>query len=338
MSAATRAAIVSTAYAVPPTVRTNDDPIFDYIKENDPTHGQLFFGYKERRVLDDGERIEAYMVQAAQTAIAQANLAPGDIDLLLGFTSLSEYRTPNSLAYVHAQLGLSQSCWGMPIHVDYSNQPASLILADAMLTAGRAANVLVVAGSNWSHNVSYLTAPCVSIGDGAGAAVMSCSTDTSLFRVVDFEVEFVSTGYGGMFSDGDLLVGAEPKGPRGSPFNQSFSRPYFHLTTGGVNEFEVFGTQVPPKVIDALLTRNALDASQIALVCYQASEMLVDAWNTAVRPRQLLHTLTEFGNLCIAAVPVNLAYHMANIETDHVVLISLGAEPHAAAVLLRRNG
>jgi hypothetical protein len=35
---------------------------------------------------------------------------------------------------------------------------------------------------------------------------------------------------------------------------------------------------------------------------------------------------------------VNLAYRMAEIETDHVVLISVGPEPHAAGVLLRRNG
>ncbi|MGH7620263.1 MAG: 3-oxoacyl-ACP synthase, partial [Gemmatimonadaceae bacterium] len=86
-----RAAIVSTAYAVPPKIRHNDDPIFDYIKDHDPTHGKLFYGYKERRVLDDKEKIEPYIVHAAQSALQEANIAPADVDLLLGYVSIGQY-------------------------------------------------------------------------------------------------------------------------------------------------------------------------------------------------------------------------------------------------------
>jgi 3-oxoacyl-[acyl-carrier-protein] synthase III len=338
MSILSRAAIVGTGYAVPAKVRHNDDPIFDYITKNDPTHGKLFFGYVERRVLDDGECIETYMVQAAQAALADAKLMPADIDMLLGYTSIAPYLTPNSLVSVHARLGLSTQCWAMPVQADYSNYLASLLIADAMVTSGRAKNVLIVCGSNWSRNVSYLTPPCVSIGDGAGAAVVSASNDMSHFRIVDFEVTETSSGYGGMFTDSDPVPDAEKKGPKGSPFNESFSHPYFHLTPAGVQEFQQWGTQAPPQTVNALLTRNALDGSQVALVTYQASAMLVDAWKTAVKPRQMLDTLTTFGNTCIAAVAVNFASRMQDIETDHVVLISLGPDPHAVALLLRRNG
>jgi 3-oxoacyl-[acyl-carrier-protein] synthase III len=334
-----RAAIGGTGYAMPPTVRTNVDPIFDYIKKNVPTHGQLLFGYEERRVLGPGETIEPYMVQAAQQAMSAAGVAAADIDLLLGFTSIAAYLTPNSLAQVHALLGLAPSTWCVPVHADYSNYSASLVLADAMITAGRARNVLIVCGSNWSQNVSYETPPCVSIGDGAGAAVMSASGDASRFRVVDYEVEVVSSGYGGMFTASDV----EPErsrsnGPVGSPFNRSYSSPYFHLTPAGVQEFQVFGTQDPPKVAAHLLARNALAAGDVAVICYQASEMLIAAWQAALAPRQMLHTLKQYGNTVIASVAVNVAVHLADVQTDHVLLLSVGAEPHAAAVLLRRNG
>ncbi len=338
MTAIRRAAIVGTGYAMPSAIRTNDDPMFDYIKANDPTHGKLFFGYVERRVLSANEGIESYMIQAAQSALAAANLTAADVDVLMGFTSISAYLTPNSLAQVHAGLKLLPSCWVLPIHSDYSNYSASLVLADAMVTAGRAKNVLIVCGSNWTQNVSYLTPPCVSIGDGAGAAVVSASNDTSLFRVVDYESEIVSSGYGGMFTTSDSIPNTQPQGPQGSPNNEIFSHPYFHLTAEGVNEFRLFGTQDPPKVIETLLTRNAIDAGQVAMVCYQASAMLIDAWNTAVQPQQCLHTLKEFGNTVIASIAVNLAYRMHEIKTDYVVLISVGPEPHAVAVLLRRNG
>jgi 3-oxoacyl-[acyl-carrier-protein] synthase III len=323
---------------MPPAVRMNDDPIFDYIKANDPTHGQLFFGYEERRVLGPGETIEPYMVQAAQAALAQAGLGVADVDLLLGFTSIAAYLTPNSLAQVHALLGLAPTTWCVPVHADYSNYSASLVLADAMITAGRARNVLIVCGSNWSQNVSYQTPPCVSIGDGAGAAVMSASGDTSRFRVVDYEVEVVSSGYGGMFTASDVEADrCVSNGPVGSPFNHAFSSPYFHLTPSGVQEFQVFGTQDPPKVAARLLARNALAAGDVAVICYQASAKLIDAWDKALQPRQMLHTLQQYGNTVIASVAVNVAVHLQDVQTDHVLLLSVGAEPHAAAVLLRRG-
>jgi 3-oxoacyl-[acyl-carrier-protein] synthase-3 len=338
MATLQRASILSSAYAVPPKIRTNDDPIFDYVKKNVPDHDKLFYGYKERRVLEPKEQIEPYMVAAAQTALDEAGLAPSDVDVLLGYVSIGQYFTPNSLAYVHEQLGLKSTCWAMPIQADYSNYSAGLLVADAMITSGRAANALIVAGSNWSQNVSYMTPPCVSIGDGAGAVVMGPNNDTSLFRVVDYQVEYTSTGYGGMFTASDQEEDFLPKGPKGSPFNESLSHPYFHLTPQGVIEFQEWGTEDPPKVVQALLTRNALSADEVALVSYQASAMLVDAWQKALQPKQMLHTLEQFGNLVIAVMPVNFAYYMKSIETDYAVLLSLGAEPHASAILLRRNG
>lgn len=333
-----RAAILGAAYAVPPKVRTNEDPIFEYVKDHVPDYKALFYGYEERRVLEDDERIEEYTIQAAKEALEKANIAPSDVDLLLGYVSIGQYFTPNSLAYVHKELGLSPTCWAMPIQADYSNYSAGLLMADAMITSGRAANALIVAGSNWSQNVSYLTAPCVSIGDGAGAVVMAPSDEPSRFRVVDHQVEYTSPCYGGMFTASDKDPNYVPPGPKGSPFNESLSHPYFHLTQQGENTFKEWGTHAPPKVVEALLTRNALTADQIAVVSYQASALLVEAWQKTIQPKQMLHTLTSFGNLVSAAMPVNFACHMTKIETEYAVLLCVGPEPHASAILLRRSG
>ena len=42
--------------------------------------------------------------------------------------------------------------------------------------------------------------------------------------------------------------------------------------------------------------------------------------------------------MVIANLPVTLAVHAADIKTDYLVLAGMGPEPHASAVLLRRNG
>ena len=66
----------------------------------------------QRRALAEGEAIETFMVQAAQSALADAHLLPADIDIVLGFTSVSDYTNPNGLAQVHAALGLCRQLLG----------------------------------------------------------------------------------------------------------------------------------------------------------------------------------------------------------------------------------
>lgn len=336
MSAGQRIGILGLGHAEPPTVRGNDDPIFDWIHANDPTHGQLFNGYVSRRALAEGEVIETFMAQAAQYALADAGLKPGQIDLLLGYTSVSEYANPNGLAKVHQALGLDARCWAMPINVDFSNFPASLLLADGLIASGRARNILVVCGNNWTRHVNYHTPQCISAGDAAGAAVVGLTPDHSRWRVVDHEVSYLSAGYGQMFMQGDLLAAAPTEVD--PPFTDSYSRAYFHITEQGISEFKVFGVEEPPKVVARLLQRNAVAAGNVALIAHQASAVLLRAWQMAVQPGQMVDTLQEFGNVVVGNLLVTLAARAGDIKTDYLVLVGMGPEPHASALLLRRNG
>jgi 3-oxoacyl-[acyl-carrier-protein] synthase III len=335
-AAAPRVGLLGFGHAAPSTVRGNDDPIYDWIRENDPTHGQLFTGYVERRVLAPGEHIDASMIEAARFALADARLAPADIDMLLGFVSVSSYITPNALAAVHAALALRKSCWAMPVQADFSNFPAALLVADALVACGRARNVLVVCGSNWTRYVSYRTPQCVSAGDGAGAAVVGITRDTSRLRIVDYEVEVESSGYGNMFMQADPLDA--PSTAVDPPLGAAYSQPYYHITAQGMSEYQVFGVETPPRLVARLLDRNAVPTSAASIVPYQASAKLIDAWTQAMRPLQMLHTLESRGNMVIANLAVNLAVFATQIESDHVVLVGLGPEPHASALLLRRGG
>src|SRR3954468_12601996 len=75
-------------YSIPPHIRRNNDPIFHQIKRTLNSSGiaekDLFIGMKERRYLEEGERLETLMIEAAQWALLQAGLKPGDIDRLYG--------------------------------------------------------------------------------------------------------------------------------------------------------------------------------------------------------------------------------------------------------------
>ena len=122
------------------------------------------------------------------------------------------------------------------------------------------------------------------------------------------------------------------------PFTDSFSRPYFHITGQGITEYKIFGVEEPPKVVARLLERNAIAGSAIALIAHQPSSYLLNAWQRAIGPAQMLDTIEQFANLAIGNLAVTLAVRWTEIKTNYLVLLGMGPEPHASALLLRRAG
>ena len=332
-----RIGLIGRGYALPKTIRTNDDPLFDWLKQNDPDYAKSFYGYDQRHVLAPGETILSFMRDAAQAALEMAQLAPGEIDLLLGYESVNDYAMPNGLAPLHQQLGLSAACWILPINNEYSNFNAGLVIADAMIRTGQVRNALIVCGGNWSRYVDYHSGAAASAADGAGAAVISRTDDASSWRVVDWETLTHTAGaYGNMAMGADAVGKGQPD--TGLLDDSLYTQPYFHLTPDGMKEFGTFGVTAPVQVVQQLLDRNALPASRVSITAHQTSRLLLDDWNAKLQPRVFYDSLSRNANMTLASLPVNLAQGHEAFTTDHLVLLGIGPELHANAVLLRRGG
>ena len=319
-------AIVATGSALPEQIRTNDDPIFDWLRDN-PQYGQkLFTGYNQRRVLGPGESVTSIMVAAARAALVQASLDPGQVDLLLGYGSVSEYVTPNTLAQVHEELGLPDSTEVMPLANDFTNWTASMAVADALIKAGRIERALIVCGANWTQHVDYHTPQSVSTGDGAGATVVGPLTSPSQWRLLDRQTLTASHYYGDMFMAGDSL----PDGGFGSP--------YFHITPQGMKDYVTFGEQAATLPVQQLLARHGLGTGEgVTMICHQSSMTLIEQWQTALPGSTILQTIPTFANMVCATLPVNLDQVGAQIATDNLVVLGLGAQLQAGALLFARG-
>lgn len=334
MNSLERIAVVGAGYFVPPIVRTNDDPIFNWVKEHQ-AHGQdLFSGYKERRILacpdslsDLPKTLADLMVPAAQKAMRNAGIGPNDVDVILGDASVSAYYTPNELADIHRRLRLPASTWIVPVNLMASFN-TGLLLADSLVRAGRCRNALIVCGCNWSRYVDYRTPQSISAADGAGAAVVARTSNTAAFALADAETIGETADYGSMYLTSDLNHTAD---------GLSLSPPYYHITEAGLANFQTFGEKSPAEAVNRLLSRNGLEGPQISLISHQASRVLLDAWKSAIKPGQYLETLEPFANMVSANVPVNLAYHLDRIDKNHLVLLALGPEFMTSALLLRRG-
>jgi 3-oxoacyl-[acyl-carrier-protein] synthase-3 len=317
-------ALVATGSALPEQIRTNDDPIFDWLRDNPQYGAALFTGYQDRRVLGPGETVASIMVAAARAALVQGAIEPGEIDMLLGYGSVGEYITPNTLAQVHAELGLPGSTEVLPLANDFTNWGSAVVIADALIRVGRIERALIVCGANWTQYVDYHTPQAVSAGDGAGATVVGPATGLSQWRLVDRQQLTASQDYGNMFVAPDPLAAG------------GFGPPYMHITADGLKDFVAFGEDAAPGAVQTLLSRNGLTAAQCTMLCHQTSLSIIEKWESVLGGITILHTLPLYGNLEIAAIPVNLDQLGAQIATDHLVTLGLGVQLQAGALLFTR--
>ena len=318
-------AIIATGSAVPATIRRNDDPIFRNLHKD----RQLFQGYRERRVLGPDETLAGLMADAGAVALDNAGIAPGDVDLVLGYASFGTWAMPNDLVAMAARLGVPPAAMIVPVNSEYANFEHAVLAAEGLLATGRARTALIVVGADWTRFVDYTTPPSISAGDGAGAAVMAMSDDATRWRVLDVAVAAERQYLGGMY------VMADPTVPPVDP--PTWTRPVFHLEPLGLRGFVEFGIPVPPQLVKEVLARNGLAPADVAFVGHQTSLSLNDPWRAALDPGVFVETLATLANMTSASIPVNLDRCAGQITTDRTVLVGLGPEPSCTVVLLGRN-
>jgi 3-oxoacyl-[acyl-carrier-protein] synthase III len=326
--------LLGVGYAVPQNIRTNDDPIFDWLKAH-PVKGDPFQGYVNRVVLGPGEDLMTMMVPAALNAMAAAGIRASDVDVLLGYASVSAYQTPNELSHLHRMLGCPKRTYVVPLNNEFSNFNAGLLLADALVGAGRARHVLVVVGGNWTQHVDYHTVQSVSAADGAGAAVVGLSDACTQWRIVD-QVTVTDTSYfGSMYMQGQRYH----QQPARNGHEWLWSDPFFQITAEGFTGFGEFGGKIAPTAVLDLLSRHHIPAASVTLIAHQASTVLLDAWRALIKPAQIIQTIEQFANMTVANIPVNLAWSVANqpISQNNLVLFALAPDMHANALLLQRQ-
>lgn len=326
MSTHPHIAVLGQGYAVPDFIRGNDAPIFDWLKANTPSGTDLFNGLKFRRVLLKADGVIDIMVSACQNALHEAGIQPDQVDMILGAGSVSDYVAPNNLSVVHQRLGLARHCRVMPLNSDYTTFEDGLRLATDLIRAGTIRHALVACGNNWTHHVDYHEPVALAASDGAGAVVVGHSDAPHHFRLVDWENETQTDWYGA------FRMAAREQTPR------LFSKPLMKLDDKtGQLAFKEFGLKVAPEVVNRLLAKHGLSGQDITLITHQSSKTVEDAWKAAIQPAHYISTLEEYGDMVSSSVPVNLAKRHAEIRTNKLVLLGIGMEMHATALLLERG-
>ena len=173
MSAALRAVITGMGSAVPEKVLTNRD--FEAFLDTSDEWITQRTGIRERHVVAEGESTATLAIASARAALADANLQPTDLDLIVCATVSPDYPLPATACLVQDALGatnvpafdLSAACSGFIY---------ALTVGSQFIETGKYRRVLVIGVDVLSRFADYTDrGSCILFGDAAGAVVLEAS-------------------------------------------------------------------------------------------------------------------------------------------------------------------
>jgi 3-oxoacyl-[acyl-carrier-protein] synthase-3 len=279
-------------------------------------------GIRSRYIAGEGETTGSLATGAARSALANAGVAPADIDLIVLATATPDQTFPSTATKVQAALGIND-CIAFDVHAVCTGFLYALSVADSMLRAGNANKALVIGAETFSRILDWEDrATCVLFGDGAGALVLSAE---------EGDRGILSTRLHADGRHNDLLF------VDGGP-----------STTGTVGKLRMKGREVfrhavvnLAEVLTEVLEAAGLNAADVDwVVPHQANARILDATarKLGLPPEKVVVTVDKHANTSAASVPLafDTAVKDGRIQRgDVVVLEAMGGGFTWGAAALR---
>jgi len=321
--------IAGTGSYVPEKVLTNSD-----LAALVDTSDEWIFsrtGIKERRIAAEGEFTSHMATKAARRALEQADLAAGDVQLIIVATITPDTLTPATACYVQQQLGAAGAV-AFDISAACSGFLYAMKLAKRLISDGAFENALIIGAEKLSAFVNWKDrSTCVLFGDGAGAAVLR--------RARPGEGSILATEMG---TDGRLTHLLNIPGG-GSACPITISNAGDQLATLAMLGKEVFKHAVTrmKEAAETVIERAGLQPEEIAcIIPHQANLRIIDAIadRLSVPKDRVFVNLDKYGNTSAAAVAIALdeAHRSGAFKRgEHIVMVVFGAGLTWAAAAVR---
>jgi 3-oxoacyl-[acyl-carrier-protein] synthase-3 len=271
-------------------------------------------GIKERRIAADDQAASDLGVLAARQAIERANLAIGDIDLIIAATLSGDFLfMPSTAAVIAGKLG-AINIPAFDALAACSGFIYALATAKAYIESGMASNVLIAGAEASSRFMDYSDrSVCVLFGDGAGAAVIGATDDPSA-AIIDTKIASDGTQWDNLYIDG----GGKNPIREGKPY-----RPFIRMKG---NETFKLAVRALSSDVAEILARNNLKASQIKhFIPHQANLRIIKAVSETLglSEEQVVLTIERYGNTGAASIPmaINDLYESGKLNKGDLMLL-----------------
>ena len=284
-------------------------------------------GIERRHFAAPGETTSQMAAKAARAALAQAGLAPSDIDAVVVATSTPDFTFPSAATMVQAELGM-ESGFAFDIQAVCAGFVFALANAQGLILGGQARRVLVIGAETFSRILDMEDrSTAVLFGDGAGALVLEAQEGegTSADRGV------LATD---LNSDGRyrelLYVDGGPSATRTTGF----------LRMQGKEVFRHAVEKLAATAHTALDKAGLTDADVDWLVPHQANLRIISATakKMGLPMEKVVVTVQDHGNTSAASIPLALstARERGQIKPgDLIVTEAIGGGLAWGSVVLR---
>lgn len=229
--------------------------------------------------------------QAAERALQNAGISPGQVDIILAATGSAEQIFPNISCEIQARIGaVSAAC--LDLGAACTGFAAALQMAAGQLEAGMAETVLVVAAECMSRLVDPADrSTSILFGDGAGAAVLQKAGGSGEHQSV-FLLKADGT------QGGALTCGSG----RGTGMYGA----YMQMDGRAIYQFAV---KTVPELLEELMEKSGCCAQEIDFfLLHQANRRMIESIARHMKQpvEKFPMNLMETGNMSSASIPVLL--------------------------------
>lgn len=297
--AAPGVAIRATGSALPPRRLTNAD--LEKVMDTSDEWIVQRTGINERRIADlPGGQTSATLAQAALgAALADGNLAPTDLDLIITATMTADMPTPGVSCLVAAALGCG-NIGAFDINGACSGFVFSLNVVHEMIRSGRYRRIALIGSDTITRHVDYSTfgrSAAILFGDAACAFVLEASDNPSLGLIAEC-----------MHSDGNgakhLFIPCARRDFHDPADYDERKMNRVQMAGQAVFKFAVLKF---PEVIQETLDLAGLKADDVDhYVCHQANARILEAarHRFGLDPQRLTVNIDRYGNTVAASAPL----------------------------------
>ncbi len=312
---------------VPDRVVTNDE--LSTLMDTNDEWIQERTGIKERRWVEEGsDDTSATMgAKAAKIAIERAGLTKDDIDFIIFATLSPDLYFPGCGVQIQDILDMP-TVGALDVRNQCSGFVYSMSIADQFIKTGMYKNVLVIGSEYHSGGLDLTTrgrGVSVIFGDGAGAAVLSRSEDTSK-GILSTHLHSEGKHAKELTVEGPSISHWVPEILEANDPNDTSYYPYMN----GTFVFKHAVVRFSQAIVEGLKTNN-LEATDIGMLIPHQANLRISQFvqkKFGLNDDQVYNNIQKYGNTTAASIPIALteAWEKGKIkDNDIVVLAAFGS-------------
>lgn len=278
-------------------------------------------GIKVRHVTADDESTAFLATEAAKRALADADVDPADLDIIIVGTITPEMVFPSTASFVQSSLR-ARKAWVFDLAAACSGFIYGVAIAQQFLEAGRYKNALIIGAetltkiTDWTDRRS-----CVLFGDGAGAVVLERRKDGCRGII-----------YSTMSSDGDRweALNCQAYGSRYPAFKPLDDPKKIYMEIKGREVYQQAVRRIVETVTECLNHCSLTTDDIKMMISHQMNARIIEsaAKRLNLPDEKVYKNIAEYGNTSAASVPIAFDECVKKGKVkrgDIVVFVAFGA-------------